>query len=75
MPLGPLLGIKPTQARCIELVLAQLQVAGAEALEALGLTCWIGHCQLVVHRPKSIDVESPQLKSVLPILDLELSCC
>jgi hypothetical protein len=74
MPYGPLLGIEPTEACCIKLVLAQLQIAYAEALVALGFTRWIGHRQLV-DRPKSVDVETSQLKSVLSILDLELSGC
>jgi hypothetical protein len=41
MPYGPLLGIEPTEPCCIKLVLAQLQVAYAEALVALGFTRWI----------------------------------
>jgi hypothetical protein len=75
MPYVPLLGIEPAEARCIELVLAQLQVAYPKVVVALGFSRWIGHCELVVHRPKSVDVKSSQLKSVLPILDLELSGC
>jgi hypothetical protein len=73
MPHSPLLGIKPTQPRCIELVFAQLQVPHAETPEPLGLASGIGHREFVIDRPESADVKGPHLKSVLPILNSQLS--
>ena len=60
MPHRPLLGIKPPQSRCIELVFAQLEITHTEALIAIRFARWVSHCQLIVNRPESADIESPE---------------